>query len=164
MGASPHMALGALLPAVFAGAVAAQDAAICAYSFTSEFSDATYVFNPPQDFGDGWVVDSVNITDPSSGSSEFSISFEDCATARSIGANVNWATEEGDQSRRVAAAAVAIMRDEFPSSDPVAFLRAQDRFYDADLGGNSSDSSEESCGCAVFYPDLRGNKLPWTAQ
>ncbi len=111
----------------------------------------------PQDLGDGFVTHHLE-TSEIEGSSTAAL-FEHCATGWEIRATIRrggWEptyeapTDPADIVRE------AINSPEtFKLEEVVAMLRSRG------IEAEARSSDFESCGCAVFYPELVGDKRPW---
>lgn len=104
----------------------------------------------------GGIVASAWLVEYSTYGSE-GVTFEQCASGQSFVVDTYVWSQAGE--RRLTVDPIATMRALIASPAEVTFGAASARFVD--FAGPVRRSSRESCGCAVFYPELRGDLEPF---
>ncbi len=143
----------ALLLAVLAGPALALDPSRCEWERVG-YSEYERAF-PVQDLGGGLVAQAILHDDAHAardGAPTNTRTFvEFCATGRTIQVDGFHATD-ADEPTPV----VALVLEAAASPEPVTLEALRDRIRAAGTGAWILDASpQESCGCGLFYPDLR---------
>ncbi len=115
---------------------------------------------PVTDMGQGIVMQSDgNASFWSSGSE---VIFTLCATGQTLGSMSQNITEHDNWTSPVNT--YEVMRDAIAASDSFTMAELETRIRAA--GGNALVyiADTEACGCAAFYPELRGTKTAWSTQ
>ena len=119
--------------------------------------------HPVTDLGGGMVVQFVERDDAHAARDGLRVTdvtdFDLCISGRTIEVEGDHAPSTWEPLPR----ASEIVYDAVSAVETVTLERLRDRLRAAGFEARiRSAPREESCGCAVFYPELRGDKLPWT--
>lgn len=85
--------------------------------------------------------------------------FEHCATGRSIRATISRTTDQEAYEAPVDPS--DLVREAIGSSDTYTLEEVVELLRSRGIEAETVASDFESCGCAVFYPELVGSKTPW---
>jgi hypothetical protein len=150
--------VGTAMLAIGAGQpVMAQGADICRQSIYSQ--DLHIEVIEVRDIGQGMVQELSRGSRETSGSER--ISFQHCASGQAINAVVSTWDENGSP---VLPNPRDIMMMAMESATTYTMAEIVSQMTAAGVDANLATWDRETCGCAVFYPQARGNKSPWSAQ
>jgi hypothetical protein len=115
---------------------------------------------PVTDMGQGIVMQADG--NASFWSSGTLITFTHCATGQTLGSMSQNLTEHDSWTSPVNT--YEVMRDAIAASDSFTMTDLESRIRAA--GGNALVymADTEACGCAAFYPELRGGKVAWRVE
>jgi hypothetical protein len=146
------LAMIPLLPA----AAMAQDARVCLESIYSQ--DLHIEVTDVRDIGQGFVQQLSTGSRPTSGSER--IAYEHCASGQAISAVMSTWDENG---RPVLPNPQDIMMSAMGSTATFSMADVVAQMTAAGVDARLMTLTRETCGCAVFYPEARGDKTPWVA-
>ncbi|MES2815866.1 MAG: hypothetical protein V4720_13280 [Pseudomonadota bacterium] len=114
---------------------------------------------PPRDLGDQVVMQvsygAISWDDDSA------IKFTDCASGETLRTLSRWWMPMGLPSDRPEETAFKVMGEMIARSKDQAFEKAVEAGAVTGDAVVISNDGQETCGCAAFYPELRGDKRPW---
>ncbi|MEO8242941.1 MAG: hypothetical protein ABI832_11535 [bacterium] len=115
---------------------------------------------PVTDMGQGMVMQAYGSR--SVWSSDTEVKFTLCASGQTLASVSQTNTEQDSWSSPVNY--FEVMRDAIASPQSFTLKDMESQIRAA--GGNALfySADTEACGCAAFYPNLRGTKTPWSSQ
>ena len=141
-------------------AVAAEDGDQCILrgtTLTEEGQMGHFSDDAPRDIGNGFIV--YHRERSEIGLDSTTAQIEHCATGRSIYANLSRLNAE--DIYQASADPTQLVREAIASSEVLGLEEVVTLLRSRGIEAETSSSEFESCGCAVFYPELVGGKMPW---
>ena len=140
-----------------AGATEAEQCIMSTTTVSEEGEMGHFRVDAPQDLGDGFIT--YHLQRSVTGEQSTTALFEHCATGRSIQATIwrgGWDAAYDAPADPADFVREAIASPEtFSLDEVVVLLRSQG------IEAETRSSEVEDCGCAVFYPELVGDRRPW---
>jgi len=119
--------------------------------------DGVEVGEAPVDLGGGFVAQSFEAV--AGGLPDPFVMFTECDSGfRLIAARI-----EFPDGRPAPEQLIDVMREALASGEPETGPDLVERFIDLGAPAQLRQSNAENCPCAVFYPEARGEKVPWEA-
>lgn len=111
----------------------------------------------PRDLGGGFVEQ--HLHSGAEGEVSTHANIEHCATGSFIRATVSRST--GSESYEAPADPAELVREAIGSPDTFTLDEVVELLRSRGIEAEMISTDFESCGCAVFYPELVGDKTPW---
>ena len=119
--------------------------------------DESFSTEPAEDLGGGIVMQEQIHRNGGAGSNEQS--FEHCASGKAIRAV--YLSSGGQETIKADINPAELVRKAIAAKRVVSLQQLTSQMNRAGAAATLTDSNTETCGCARFYPDLRGTKTPW---
>jgi hypothetical protein len=147
----------AIIAVMLPVAAVAQDGSVCLQSIYSP--EMRIEVTEVRDIGQGMVQELSTGTRETSGSDR--VAFQHCATGQYVSAVM--ATWDASGSALAPANPYDIMMLAMESPTAITLAEVVERMVAAGVDAELNTWDRETCGCAQFYPEARGDKSPWVA-
>jgi hypothetical protein len=149
--------VGLLVLPMAARAMEADQCIMSTTSITEDGGMSHFRVDAPHDLGDGFITYHLEVS-AIEGSSTATL-FEHCATGRSIQATIRRGGWEPTYLAPVDPA--ELVREAIASPATFSLEEVVDLLRSQGIEAETRSSEFEECGCAVFYPELVGDRRPW---
>ena len=129
--------------------------------------DWSMMITPPYDLGGGLVQELNGFStgyaiERATNSAHVALNIVECSTGRQVGALTHVSRDGADVS--LPAEADLVVKNYHKINKDAGLDEYTNQFEASGLQVAWNIVAQETCGCAVFYPELRGDKAPWSGQ